>query len=116
MIGVLVIDELAEPSQAARRLALHGADRTLHGRGRLRLRQLIEVAKDQYGALAGGQCEEASDERVANRDGGDRSGECGGNVIDILSGAKRSRRIPVRYLSASRRDPSTSLGMTILRE
>src|SRR4029077_4916601 len=53
--------------------------------------------------------------RAQRRDGGNRGGECGGTMIVIPSEAKRSRGIPVRYLYASRRDPSTLLGMTILR-
>src|SRR4029077_17404702 len=53
--------------------------------------------------------------RAQRRDGGDRGGGGGGSVIVIPSGAKLSRGIPVRYVYASRRDPSTSLEMTILR-
>ncbi len=37
------------------------------------------------------------------------------NKAVILNAAKRSRRIPWRYLSGSRRDPSASLGMTAKR-
>jgi len=35
--------------------------------------------------------------------------------IVILSGAQRSRRIPLQTLKIPLRDPSTSLGMTAIR-